>query len=367
MAQHIVADGTHILGDDIAAAMYKGVRTRRTREVDAGTGRTAETNHRLEVAEPVLLGVTRSEHNINDILLYFLVEIDLVDHGTRFLYILGGEDRQHLFFLARNVLTDNLLLLFFLGIADDNLEHKTVGLRLGQRVSTLLFDRVLRGEHEERVAQLECLLTDGYLSLLHRLEQGGLHLCGRTVYLVRQYEIREDRAFLDVEFLGLLRVDLRAEYIGRQQIGRKLNTGEVGFNQIRQGLDSQGFCQARYAFEQDMSVAQKTDKQALDQVFLPYDDLIHTEGQGVYEGTLTLDAFLQFPNIYCGLHSYVCFCCAWAGVAMGGSACLRSFIFAVPSGLVRHCPAFFGIANFVPKHEMNTIQAAYTNSRTNNT
>jgi len=30
-------------------------------------------------------------------------------------------------------------------------------------------------------------------------------------------------------------------------------------------------------------------------------------------------------------------------------------------------PLFFGIANFVPKHEMNTIQAPYTNNRIGNT
>ncbi len=287
--------------------MDKGIRTRRTREVDAGTGRAAETDHRLEVVQPVLLGVTRSEHNINDILLYFLVEIHLVYHGTGFLDVLRREDRQHLLFLARDVLADNLLLLLFLGVADDDLEHKTVGLRLGQWVGTLLLDRVLRSQYEERVAQLECLFPDGYLPFLHGLEQSGLYLGGRTVDLVRQHKIRKDRAFLDMELLGLLRVYLRTQHIGRQQIGRKLNTGEIGLDKVSQGLDSQGLCQARHTFEQDMSVAQKSDEQALYQVFLTHDDLVHSEGQRINKGTLTLDAFLQFPNIYCGLHSCVCF------------------------------------------------------------
>ncbi len=233
MAQHIVADGTHILRDDIAAAMNKGIRTRRTREIDAGTRRTTETDHRLEVVESILLRVTRSEHNINDIPLNFLVQINLVDHRTSLLDVLRGKDRQHLFLLARNILADNLLLLLFLWVADDDFEHETVGLRLGQRVGSLLLDRVLRGEHQERIAEFECLLADGYLALLHGLEQSGLHLGRRTVDLIRQYEISEDRAFLDMELLRLLRIDLRAQHIRRQQIGRELNTREVGLDKIR--------------------------------------------------------------------------------------------------------------------------------------
>src|SRR3712207_8091177 len=41
------------------------------------------------------------------------------------------------------------------GVVDDDLEHEAVDLRLGQRVGALGLDRVLRGEHEERVGHLE--------------------------------------------------------------------------------------------------------------------------------------------------------------------------------------------------------------------
>ena len=38
-------------------------------------------------------------------------------------------------------------------IADHDLEHEPVDLRLGQRIGALLLDRVLRGQHEERLRQ----------------------------------------------------------------------------------------------------------------------------------------------------------------------------------------------------------------------
>jgi hypothetical protein len=44
--------------------------------------------------------------------------------------------------------------------------------------------------------------ADGHLLLGHDLEQRGLHLGRRTVDLVGQHEVREDRPELDVEGLA---------------------------------------------------------------------------------------------------------------------------------------------------------------------
>ena len=47
----------------------------------------------------------------------------------------------------------DFLLLVPRGIADPHLEHEAVELRLGQRIGALLLDRVLGGEHEERLLE----------------------------------------------------------------------------------------------------------------------------------------------------------------------------------------------------------------------
>ena len=40
-----------------------------------------------------------------------------------------------------------------LGIVDEHVEHEAVELRFGQRIGAFLLDRVLRGQHEERLGQ----------------------------------------------------------------------------------------------------------------------------------------------------------------------------------------------------------------------
>ena len=74
-------------------------------------------------------------------------------------------------------------------VADAQLQQEAVDLRLGQRVGALLLDRVLRGQHQERVRQRERLAADGHLALLHRLEQRALHLGRRAVDLVGQDDV----------------------------------------------------------------------------------------------------------------------------------------------------------------------------------
>ena len=48
---------------------------------------------------------------------------------------------------------DDPELFFLLGIIDEDVEHEAVELRFGQRIGAFLLDRVLRGQHEERIGQ----------------------------------------------------------------------------------------------------------------------------------------------------------------------------------------------------------------------
>ena len=64
------------------------------------------------------------------------------EHGLDLAFgVAGGAGDDLLFFLVRR-------------IADAQLEHEAVELRFGQRVRAFLLDRVLRGEHEERMRQV---------------------------------------------------------------------------------------------------------------------------------------------------------------------------------------------------------------------
>ena len=51
-----------------------------------------------------------------------------------------------------------------------------------------------------------------------------------------------------------------------------------------------------------MAIRQKANEKTFYQVFLAYDDLIHTHRQGIHERTLALNALLKLANIYGCLH-----------------------------------------------------------------
>ena len=70
--------------------MNERVRTGGQRQVDACTRTTAELNHRLEVLQAVLLGLTRCKDDIDDVFLDLLIDIYLLYDLTRFLDIFGG-------------------------------------------------------------------------------------------------------------------------------------------------------------------------------------------------------------------------------------------------------------------------------------
>ena len=218
--------------------MDESIRSGCQREIDARTRTTAKANHLFQLLHSIIFGETGCEYNVNDIFFNLLVDIHLANNFAGLNNILRRENRKHWLLLAHDILADNLLLFFFLGVADNNLEHESVGLRFGKRVGSFLLDGVLGCQYEEGGCEFMCLVTYRHLALLHGFEQCGLHLGGSTVDLIRKYEIREDRAFLYAEFLALLAKDLRTDNIGREQVGGKLNTAEISFDKVTQRFDS---------------------------------------------------------------------------------------------------------------------------------
>ena len=81
---------------------------------------------------------------------------------------------------------------FSFRVVDPDVEHEPVELRLGERVGAFLFDRVLGGEHEERLVQRVGRVAGRDPLLLHGLEQGGLGLRRRPVDFVGQEQVAED-------------------------------------------------------------------------------------------------------------------------------------------------------------------------------
>ena len=90
-----------------------------------------------------------------------------------------------------------------------------------------MFQRVLRCENEKRIGEWVGLISNRHLLLLHGLEQSALDLGRRSVDLVRQYKVAENRPMLRAE-LAILRVeDHCADDVGRQHVWGELQALKV--------------------------------------------------------------------------------------------------------------------------------------------
>ncbi len=181
---------------------------------------------------------------------------------------------------------DDLALLGRRRVIDGDLHQEPVPLRLGQRVDTLGLDRVLGGQHQERLRHVVLDAADGDVPLGHHLEQRRLHLRRRTVDLVGQHKVGHDRAELGVEAFGAGPVDAGADDVGRHQVRGELKAGERAADGAGEGLDGERLGDTGHALEQAVALREQAHHHALDEPLLADDhplDLEHHpfEGGGV--------------------------------------------------------------------------------------
>jgi hypothetical protein len=134
-------------------------------------------------------------------------------------------------------------------------EQEPIELGLGERIRPFLFERILRGQHDERFVQLMRPTRDRYGPLLHRFQQRGLSLGWRAVDFVGQQHLRENRTFDEHELpvpRFVFAQDYRPGQIGWHQVGRELSSLELQLHDPSQGADQQSLGQPRNAFDQAM-------------------------------------------------------------------------------------------------------------------
>jgi hypothetical protein len=76
--------------------------------------------------------------------------------------------------------------------------------------------------------------------LSHRFEQGGLGLWGGPIYLISEYDIREDGPRLPLKERLLLIVDGQTDHIRWQQVGGELNSLKRTIERQGQGMSQRG-------------------------------------------------------------------------------------------------------------------------------
>jgi hypothetical protein len=223
--EHVLADRLHVVGGGEPPPVEEGVCARSRRERDAG----ARTGPELDGVGERFVDLARiagGSHDVDDVPHQYVGHLDLAHELLRGHELIDGALRLE---VGRGLgrPRDDLELLFQRGVAHRELEDEPVHLGFGQRVGALLLDGVLGGEHQERVRQRVGLVAERDLAFLHRFQQRGLHLGRRAVDLVGEQDVAEHRAEPGGELAGGGLVDLRAEQVGGQQIGRELDAREL--------------------------------------------------------------------------------------------------------------------------------------------
>ena len=273
-----VAEDVHrhrldVVWRDVVALLHERICAGSERQHDGGARRCAEADERLELRKAVVGGMACGVDKIDDVLLHFVFDDDRVERAADFLQLGGGEDGVDVklrLSLSHSLEDDQFVLLFRVG--DDQLEHEAVDLRFGQRIGSLLVDRVLRREDEKRLGQGVCVVADGDLALLHRLQKGALDFGWRAVDFVRENDICEYRPLLRAEIACLGIVNHCSDDIRWQQVWGELDAVEGRVERLGEAGDRQGLCQPWQSFDKHVVVAEKRQNQLADQVVLADDD-----------------------------------------------------------------------------------------------
>ena len=190
--------------------------------------------------------------------------------------LVAAHDRLDLFVDEGGRSSGDLELLVEARVANEDLEHEAVLLRLGQRIGAFLLDGVLRRQDEERIGQPVTNPADRDLAFLHGLEQCGLRLGRRAIDLVGQDDVGEQRPFQEPELAvsgGAILLDhLGAGDVRRHQVGRELDTAEGQRQALGQRANHERLGQSGNAFENAVAPAEESDKQFLDDLVLADDN-----------------------------------------------------------------------------------------------
>jgi hypothetical protein len=173
--------------------------------------------------------------------------------------------------------------------------------------SSALLQRILRGQHEERGRQRMHRAAGADLPFLHRFQHGRLRFGRRSINLVGQNHVGEQRAGQELVFacpgFQVLLNHFRAGHVAGHQVGRELDALERKMQGLGQRIHQQRFGQARHSFQQRMSASKDRNQGLLDHLFLADNGL----GNFVTDPIVGLLATLHGGHIVarCGVSRHV--------------------------------------------------------------
>ena len=106
-------------------------------------------------------------------------------------------------------------------------DHEAIELRLGERIGSFVFDRVLRRAEQKWLRQRIGDAVDRNARLFHRFEQRRLRFGRRAVHFVGEHDVGHDRTGARRELRRLRIEDRRADDVGGHQVRRECDAPEI--------------------------------------------------------------------------------------------------------------------------------------------
>ena len=126
------------------------------------------------------------------------------------------------------------------------------------------YDRVLRGDDEERLGQRPRLPSSGHLVFFHGLQQRALRLGRGTVDLVGQHQLAKIGPGWKWNCPSVAVEDRDAEDVGRQQVAGELDALEVQPERCGQGMRQRGLADAGHVLDQQVAARQQAGERQPD-------------------------------------------------------------------------------------------------------
>jgi hypothetical protein len=128
--------------------------------------------------------------------------------------------------------------------------------------------------------------------LLHRLEERRLRLRSGAIDLIGKEEIRKDRSRFEAECLLATLVlddDVRADNIGRHEVGRELDASELEVHRLPERSHEHRLAKPRHAFEEHVASSEEGDQHSLEDLLLTNHHLRHLVAHAPEHGAEALD------------------------------------------------------------------------------
>ena len=240
-----------VLGHDKRAAVQQRQGLGRPHERERGAGARAELHpgHRARL--------TREVHGVSLQLVAHAYVLDALPEPEHVVHRHARRDVVERVALGLGREDGHLLLG---GDVPEGKQHREpVHLRLGQGVRAAELDRILGGDDEEEVRELERAPFDRHLALGHGLEERRLGPRRGAVDLVRQQDVREDRALVEMEGVVALVEHRHAQDIRRQEIRRELDALEGGADRPRERLGERRLPDAREVLDDQVALGEERE------------------------------------------------------------------------------------------------------------